>query len=134
MAKIIQSTLDVIIWFVEEKKKHIKISENAIFCLHTMFFQVQTRILCNWWLTRYHGRFSFQNVCPRRINTCLSMSVKFSTVKCLSKYCFQRASQLLRTNYNHNCDQITFTMELSKNYHNSDGSRSHPIVLSFCSF
>ena len=34
-------------------------------------------------------------------------------------------------NFKHSFDQITFRMALSKNYHNSDGSRSNPKVLFF---
>ena len=34
-------------------------------------------------------------------------------------------------NFKHSFDQITFRMALSKNYHNSDGSRSDPKVLFF---
>ena len=57
------------------------------------------------------------------------MSVKSSTLTRLAKWC-QSGSWLLRTNFKHSRVQITFTMTLSKNYHNNDESRSHPNVIS----
>ena len=56
------------------------------------------------------------------------MSVKSSTEKCISKHCCQCASQLLRTNFKHSCDQVTFRLALSESYHNSDGL---PNILSY---
>ena len=37
---------------------------------------------------------------------------------------------LLRRDFKPSCDPVTFRMALLKNYHNSDGSHSHPNVLS----
>ena len=54
------------------------------------------------------------------------------TSSCLLKYFCQCG---LRTNFKHSCDQVTFSvtfsMVLSKNYHNSDGSCSHQNVISY---
>ena len=43
-----------------------------------------------------------------------SMSGKYSTVGYLSKCCFQCVSYLLKRNFEHSCDQVTFKMPLLK--------------------
>ena len=43
-----------------------------------------------------------------------SMSRKYSTVGYLSKCCFQCVSYLLKRNFEHSCDQVTFKMPLLK--------------------
>ena len=48
-----------------------------------------------------------------------SLSVKSSTVGCLSQYCCHCASKFLRRNFEHSCDQVTFRMALRSNYYNS---------------
>ena len=37
----------------------------------------------------------------------------------------------MRRNFEHSCDQVTFKMLPSNAYHNSNGNRSHPNVLSY---
>ena len=56
------------------------------------------------------------------------------TVRRISKGCCQCGSQFLTTRFKHSYDQVTFRIALFKYYHNSDGNRSHPDVLSYCWF
>ena len=49
---------------------------------------------------------------------------------CLSKYCCQYTSQLLRKNVKYSCDQATFRMAHSKKLPYSGGSRSYPSIFS----
>ena len=44
---------------------------------------------------------------------------------------FNCQASLLRMNFKHSCDQVTFSMVLPKSYYSSGGSRSHPNVLSY---
>ena len=60
---------------------------------------------------------------------------KIFNCKVSFKFRCQGASQLLRKNFEHSCDQLFLEWHFRKKiYHNSNGFRSHPLFLSYCYF
>ena len=100
--------------FVWEKKKRIKISKMASILVQCSLRRM-LEFLCNLKFSRRLCRSSFYSFYLskqlkslwKNWNVSWSMSVKSSTVGCLSKSCCQCALYLLRRNFEHSCDQET---------------------------
>ena len=75
--------------------------------------------------------FSSTYLLKKELATPILIHVRKTFICKVSVICrCQSASSLLRKILEHSCDQLLSDWYFQKSYHNSDGGRSHPVVLS----